>query len=340
MRELTAIVPNPSMDRVEVVPELSFGRPLRAERSLEWPGGSGTHAALVARCLGVEVVTVVAPLGGATGTRWVGALGERGIRAAAVAIAGATRSNVSVLDARGRAQLEVVEAGPTLDAAEADRFVGAALAAVAEGSVVVLSGSFPSGLAPSLVTRVAERAHQVGATLVCDLGGAALGLALAAGAHWVKANLDEMSAWRATAAPGRTETGSTPPPAAGSWPLVATWLEEVGRESPTTNIMLTMAGEGALWHGPAGTFHLPSPAVTAFNPIGCGDAMVGAMAGALCADLSGDQVTRWGVAAAAENLAHAEPGTVDRQRFAEILDSVTLEPMVQGTDANDRMVAR
>jgi 1-phosphofructokinase family hexose kinase len=326
------------MDRVEVVPELSFGRPLRAERSLEWPGGSGTHAALVARCLGVAGVTVVAPVGGAVGARWVAALRERGIRAATVAIAGATRSNVSVLDARGLAQLEVVEAGPTLDADEAARFVSAALAGVTESSVVVLSGSLPPGLAASLVTQVAERAHRVGATLVCDLGGAALGLALGARAQWVKANLDEMSAWWATAR-GQPGTASEPPPTAGPWQRVAAWLEGIGGSCTTTNTVLTMAGDGALWHGPAGTFHLPSPTVPAFNPIGCGDAMVGAMAAALCADLGDAEVTRWGVAAAAENLAHAEPGTVDRQRFADILDSVSLEPMVQGTDANDRMVA-
>ena len=338
MRELTAIVPNPSMDRVEVVPELSFGRPLRAQQSLEWPGGSGTHAALVARSLGVAGVTVVAPIGGTVGSRWVAALQELSIRAVTVAIAGATRSNVSVLDARGLAQLEVVERGPTLDGDEAARFVSVALAGVTAGSVVVLSGSLPSGLDPSLVTQVADRAHQVGATLLCDLGGVALGLALEARAHWVKANIDEAGAWWATA-DGQREGPPTPPPPPGAWHRVAAWLEELARGFPTTNIVLTMGGEGALWHGPKGTFHLPAPKATAFNPIGCGDAMVGAMAGALCADLAGDEVTRWGVAAAAENLAHAEPGTIDRQRFAGILDSVTLEPIVQGTDANDRMVA-
>jgi hypothetical protein len=47
--------------------------------------------------------------------------------------------------------------------------------------------------------------------------------------------------------------------------------------------------------------------------------MVGPLAAALCADLDGRQVVCWGVAAAVENLAHAQPGTVKRRRFDEIL---------------------
>lgn len=329
MRALTAIVPNPSMDRVEVVPELAFGRPLRAQRTLEWPGGSGTHAALVARALGVARVTVVAPVGGSRGARWVDALRRRGIETATVAIGGGTRSNVSVLDAKGLNQVEVVESGPTLDEAEASQFAGAALQALAEDSVVVLSGSFPSGLGLALVTELARRASLVGARLVCDLGGPALGLALQARVDWAKANFDEVRSWRLTSGLGAAPPTDASGPGGVEGEVVA-WLEEIGRVSPETNVVLTRGADGAFWRGRGGISHVRAPQAPAFNPIGCGDAMVGAMAAALCADLDAGQVVCWGVAAAVENLAHAEPGIVDRRRFGEILDTVVLGDLSGG----------
>ncbi len=335
MRGLVAIVPNPSLDRVTVVPELAFGRPLRALRGLEWPGGSGTHAALVARSLGTADVTVVAPVGGTVGRIWVRGVEEHGIRAVTVAIAGPTRSNVSVLDARGVAQLEVVEPGPALDSGEAAAFLRAAVASVTAGSVVVLSGSRPAGLDASLVTQVASRARRMGATLICDLGGAALGQALDGGADWVKANLDEASAWWAGGHGGQGGSHGPSSRRAG-WSGPVACLEEMTRLHPATNIVLTMGGAGALWRGPDGTFRLPPQRVVAFNPIGCGDAMVGAIASALCADLPATEAARWGVAAAADNLTQAEPGTADRQRFTKILASVTLEPIIQGASTEAR----
>lgn len=332
MRALTAIVPNPSLDRVEVVPALAFGQALRASQTLVWPGGSATHAALVARALGVASVTVIAPVGGTAGVQWAEDLRKRAISALTVDIAGSTRSNISVLDAKGLTQVEVIERGPTLDETEAGEFAKLALRAVTRDSVVILSGSFPVGLELPFVTKLAHRADLLGATLVCDLGGPALGLALEAGVDWAKANLEEARSCWLVSNPGLAVKARASNPVRVAHAL-SSWLQDIGPGAQDTNVVLTMGSDGALWRGTGGTYRLSAPRARVFNPIGSGDAMVGAMAAALCFDLDATQVARWGAAAAAENLAHPEPGTVNRLRFRRLLSAVVLEQLLDIQDA-------
>jgi fructose-1-phosphate kinase PfkB-like protein len=115
-------------------------------------------------------------------------------------------------------------------------------------------------------------------------------------------------------------------------------------ETTVENVMLSMEAEGVLLATPDGIWHLlpPTQPVTlpdseAINPVGCGDALVGAFCHHWVKSRDLIESARWGVAAAHVNLGTYEVPSTPRDAVRRFATQVAVHPLAAAGDPGDRM---
>ncbi|MFG2354472.1 1-phosphofructokinase [Streptomyces sp. NPDC048521] len=188
---ILTVTPNPSLDRTYEVQALERGEVIRAETERMDPGGKGVNVSRAVAAAGRRTVAVL-PLGGAPGALVADLLAAQGIEAAPVAIAGATRSNIALVESDG-VLTKINAPGPELSAAEQERLLDTVRAQSHDADWIACCGSLPRGLAPSWYADVVTRAHAGGARIALDTSGRALLRALRAQPDVVKPNAEELA---------------------------------------------------------------------------------------------------------------------------------------------------
>lgn len=291
---IVVVNPNPAIDHVAVV-GYRPGSTLRPSRAFDWPGGSGTHAACVARRLGSQVTLVTSLEPDGYGSVFRDMVRSRGIHLVASGREGRTRQTYSIIDDSKGNIVDIAEFGGTLTGPESVAFAAAARDSLAAAEVCVISGSVMTGTPDVLPAEIAADAARRGIRTVADVTGAMLERIVHARPWLVKPSLEELL---------RDEVVG--PSARSVLDVMSAWLANgVG------NICLSLAGAGALWFNADGVRHLTIEPRPAYNTIGCGDAMVGAIVAAVDQGYALDAALTWGIASATANLAEAAPGDAD-----------------------------
>jgi 1-phosphofructokinase len=188
---IVTLTPNPSLDRTVEVPGLLRGGVIRASAGRIDPGGKGVNVARALLANGVAARAVL-PTGGAVGRQLVELLEAEGVTMTAVAVAGATRSNLTISEPDGTVT-KINEGGSMLGADEIDLLAAAVLQLVRPGDWAVLSGSLPTGVDVGVYARLTERFVRAGIDVALDTSGPALVRAVRARPTIVKPNRDELS---------------------------------------------------------------------------------------------------------------------------------------------------
>lgn len=254
---ILAVNPNPALDVTYTLDAIDLGRSHRVPTPISQAGGKAVNVARVLHARG-EDVRVIAPVGGDAGSVFTADLASSGIPYLAVPIAGATRSTVAIVTPEHTTNLN--EAGPELSAAEWASVEDALVSELARNdvSVVVISGSLPTGTPRDLVARLTRCAVAAGVPAIVDVSGPALLDAIAAGAAVVKPNRDELAA-----------TLGSDRPLSGA--------RELAAQGPL--VIASLGEDGLLAVDPSGTaLHAALDAVLQGNPTGAGDAAVAAIA--------------------------------------------------------------
>jgi 1-phosphofructokinase family hexose kinase len=302
---ILVVNPNPALDRVAVV-HFQKASTLRPVRFSIWAGGSGTHAGYVAHLLGEDVV-VQAFAGGHTGALFREQLQRQGLEPDLVLVEGETRQTFSLLDVDTGNICDVPEQGPEVTLAQAQALESRALARIADAALVILSGSLPPGCPVELPNRLIEAARAAGVPCIADLAGPLL--------------LGTLSSLPWLIKPSRTEVGELLGKAQvtidDALHAARTW-QQAGAE----NVCISLDAAGLLWVSPQGAVQFTSPAVPAYNSIGCGDTLVGAVAAIYVQTRDLSAALRAGVAAAAANIAYDAPGYVTPDDIERLLPQV------------------
>ncbi|CAM5589378.1 1-phosphofructokinase [Streptomyces diastaticus] len=188
---ILTLTPNPSLDRAYELPSLGRGAVLRATRDRVDPGGKGVNVSRAVAAAGHRTVAVV-PLGGAEGALLARLLGEHGIEAAGVPVAGSTRVNITLVEPDGTLT-KVNAAGPELSGAEAEALLEAVRSRALGADWIACCGSLPRGLGPEWYAQLVARAHRAGRRVALDTSGSALGATLAEEPDVVKPNAEELA---------------------------------------------------------------------------------------------------------------------------------------------------
>jgi 1-phosphofructokinase len=182
---------NPSLDRTVEVPSLSRGSVIRASSGRLDPGGKGVNVARALLANGVDACAVL-PAGGSVGHQLVELLEAEEVAMAAVPVAGATRSNLTLSEPDGTVT-KINESGASLTAAEIDLLADTVMGLVGPHDWAVLSGSVPPGVDHGVYAHLTARFVASGIAVAVDTSGPALVQAVKARPTLVKPNREELA---------------------------------------------------------------------------------------------------------------------------------------------------
>ncbi|MGW4253973.1 1-phosphofructokinase [Streptomyces californicus] len=282
---ILTVTPNPSLDRTYELPGLTRGAVLRAAADRVDPGGKGVNVSRAVAAAGHRTVAV-APTGGPEGALLTRLLGDLGIEAAGVPVAGNTRVNVTLVEPDGTLT-KVNAAGPELSPTEAEDVLEAVRAHAPAADWIACCGSLPRGLPPRWYAELVERSHRAGARIALDTSGAALIAALEQRPDVVKPNVQELA-----------EAVGRPLSTVGDALKAAEELRGRGAQS----VLASLGADGQLLVEASGAYFATAPVAVVRSNVGAGDA---SLAGFLTAGGRGPKALASAVAhgAAAVQLA-------------------------------------
>lgn len=246
---------NPSIDYIVHVDNLEIGKVNRTSMDTKFPGGKGINVSRVLSNLGVESVAL-GFLGGFTGKFIEDSLQELGINTEFVKVANDTRINVKVKSTK---ETEINGAGPDISEAELSTLLNK-LSNLKTGDILVLAGSIQKTLPRDLYLTIQREVASQGAKVVVDTSGEALVEAIKNKPFLIKPNNHEIEEIFNVKINSRDE-------------LVAYGkkLMDMGAE----NVIISMAGDGALLICSEGVFFGNAPKGQVKNSVGAGDSLVG-----------------------------------------------------------------
>ena len=303
---------NQTIDRTIRLPALAPGQVLRALDARVTPGGKAVNVCRAAR-------TVVHP--GSPGRAVPGRLGAvarelllaEGLDVEAVAVDGEIRGTTVVLEDGGRTTV-INEPGPALDSGAWRRVLAAVEQGIVGGAWMAVCGSVPPGVDPGAHAALIALAHDRGAPVAVDVTGGRLVEAAAAGADLVSPNLAEAEDAVRIAGGSPVTVGEAVDVDDRDRSVVEARCRAAGAALVALGAGAAMVSAGR--HGVACATaarddFVPAPAVDVVNPIGAGDALLGATLVALERGRPFEVAVREGVAYAAASVADPVAGYAD-----------------------------
>ena len=317
---------NQTIDRTIRLPRLAPGEVLRATDAAVTPGGKAVNVCRAALTLDAPA-QLVGPFPGRLGGVAVDMLRAEGLTVTAVPVGGELRGTTVVIEADGRTTV-INEPGPALTADDWDDVLTAVAHAVETGAVVAISGSVPPGVAEGAHQILIDLVHERGGTVAVDVTSTRLIEAAKAGADLVSPNLNE--AERALGVVGTASSVGAEPVDLDD--LDAGEVADRSRQAAAALVgtgalaaMVSAGRHGVACYSAAIDAFTPAPTVPVVNPVGAGDALLGATLVALERGLTLDLAVRHGVAFAAASVAHPVAGYAERALATELAASTAAE---------------
>lgn len=293
---------NPSIDYIVEVDDLKLGDLNRMKRDLKLPGGKGINVSRVLNQLGADS-TAIGFLGGFTGRFIDDTLREESIKTDFVMIEDDTRINIKL---KHGDETEINGLGPAIREQEADALVQK-LASLQKNDVVVLSGSIPPSLGGDFYERLIRVCQQTGAEFVIDTTGEALMKALVHKPLLIKPNHHELAELFGVTIHSEEE--------------IVTYGRKL-LEAGAKNVLISMAGEGALFITADEVYHANVPAGTVKNSVGAGDSMIAGFVGTLA--LHGDPIEAFRAGVASGSATAFSDDLATREKIEQLRPQVTI----------------
>ena len=179
MRDILTVTLNPALDISTGTHEVHPGVKLRCDPVHIDPGGGGINVSRAVALLGGTTRCFVA-LAGGTGERLAEMLIKAGVDLIRHPGPGETRSSLAVIDHRTGDQYRFMLPGPDWNATDCMAVDDAIVDAAMPGGLVVLSGSLPPGVPPSVLPELCRQLAEKDCEVLIDTSGPALHLMAAA----------------------------------------------------------------------------------------------------------------------------------------------------------------
>ncbi len=298
---------NTALDHTLFVQALTPNTTVRATRSMISVAGKGTDVSWILTVLGAETLAM-GFAAGRFGEQMERMLRQQGVATDFVWVGGESRLNTVIVSQDGRPQTTI-----TTDTLEVSQGHVEALRrcfneALPRATVVVISGSHPHGVDPSIYAELIELANRRSIPVILDASGKALQAGLAARPAMIKPNLDEL--------------GSLCGQPLNSLEEILAAAQGLQRRYGV-NVIATLAEKGALAVLSGKAYRIPPLAVEVASPAGAGDAVTAGITAALARGEPIEQGLRLGFAAAGAVV--MRPGTSD----CRIEDVQRLLPQVE-----------
>lgn len=247
---------NPSLDYTVEVEHLEMGATNRTSFEQMLPGGKGINVSFVLKNLGVDS-TALGFLAGFVGDEIQKKVEKEGIKAEFMKLTdGVSRINVKIRNING---MEINGMGPDIPTKKVDELM-ARMDTLQKGDTLVLAGSIPKTMPDSIYMDIMASLAEKDIQVVVDATKDLLMNVLQYKPFLIKPNNHELGEIFGVTLNTREEVVP-----------YAKKLQEKGAK----NVLVSMAGEGAVLIDETGTVHMSeAPQGKVVNAVGAGDSMV------------------------------------------------------------------
>lgn len=267
---------NPAIDYIIRLEQVETGSVNRMDSDDKYAGGKGINVSRVLKRLGYPN-TATGFLGGFTGQFIKDGLDSEGITTDFVAVDQDTRINVKI---KADQETEINGLGPIVTEEQLTE-LEMVLAGLTDQDTVVFAGSAPASLGNEVYNRLIPVAKKAGAQVICDFEGQTLLDSLAYQPLLVKPNNHELEAIFNVELNGIVD--------------IETYAKKI-LDMGAQNVIISMAGDGALLVTPQATYFAKPIKGTVKNSVGAGDSMVAGFTGEYVRSQDPIEALKWGVA--------------------------------------------
>ncbi len=293
---------NPSIDYVVQVEDFSLGNVNRVKRDYKYPGGKGIN---VSRALNnMEVKSkALGFIGGFTGEYIKSFLHNEGVDTEFIRVEGDTRINVKL---KTNEETEINGAGPEIKKEDLNKLF-MKIEKLTECDFLVLAGNIQSTLPRDIYAQIQKRCLDNRVKIIVDTTGDALTMTLKYKPILIKPNIYELSEIFDTKISNKEEVI-----------YYAEKLVEMGAQ----NVVVSMAGDGALLICDEGVYHANAPQGIVKNSVGAGDSLIGGFLANYTETLNIVEAFKMGVASgSATAFSH---DLCKKDDVKELIDKITI----------------
>ena len=294
---------NPSIDFIIEVNHFQLNHLNRIDHENKFPGGKGINVSRVLNTIDVPS-KALGFLGGFTGGYIQDRLELEGITTDFVKVKDDSRINIKL---KTEEETELNGQGPTLTEENIQELLEK-LEELAEGDVLVLAGSIPLSLSKTFYSELTRKYSARGVKVVVDAGGAILADVLKERPFLVKPNHHELS------------------------DLFNTQIKKVEEVIPygkkviemgAANVIVSMAGEGALLFTKDKVYTASIPKGKVVNSVGAGDSLVAGFIGTY--EKEKDIIKAFQVGVATGSATAFSKDLATKEKIHSLLDQVHIE---------------
>lgn len=297
---------NPSVDLIVSLERFCEGRVNLSDNEYKLPGGKGINVSQVLKNLGHES-TALGFVGGFTGNFILEELKKKKVDTDFVEVSGDTRINIKMKDAK--AESEINGNSPHISKESLGKLLEK-LKELSEDDLLIMSGSVPKTLSSDIYRQILEGLEKK-VRVIVDTKGEALEEVVKGKPFLIKPNNHELEDIFKIKIESIEETIK-----------YGKKLQEMGAQ----NVVISMAGDGALLIGEDKVYRGNVPKGIVVNSVGAGDSLVGGFAAGLTEKLTMEECFKKGIAsgsasAFSENLCTSE-------EVEELLDEIKIVEVI------------
>ncbi|NLP52237.1 1-phosphofructokinase [Bacillus sp. RO1] len=267
---------NPSIDYVVEVEGFEEGTINRASKTNYYPGGKGINVSRVLKRLGADTIAL-GYAGGFTGNFIKEKLIEEQVAVRLVEVEGHSRINVKL---KADKETEINGTGPLVSDDAVKRLLQQ-LNQLSSEDIVVLAGSIPGTVPSNIYETLIQKCQQHEAKVVLDTGGQTLKTLIPYKPFFIKPNHHELGELFGVTIQSQDDV-----------------IHYAGKihEQGVENVVVSLAGEGAILYTGSGVFCAKAPRGEVKNSVGAGDSLVAGFLAGYINSKKSEEALRYGIA--------------------------------------------
>jgi len=256
---------NPALDKTIEIDEFKIGNVNRIASTRVDVGGKGINVSKVIKELQNKSL-VLGFLGGSSGNQIKRYLDDSKIKNDFLYINGETRTNLKIYDKVNNTHTDINENGPSINSGDITNIKKKIMEYCNEKSLVVLSGSVPTGADSCIYGELIKDIKDKGGKVILDADGDMLMQGMKAGPYLVKPNIDELEKAFGISIDNENK------------------IIEISKkilEYGVKYVVISLGGEGSMFISRDKIAKVAGLQVEVKSTVGAGDSMVAAMAVAI-----------------------------------------------------------
>ncbi len=272
-------------------------------------GGKGLNVSRVAALMGEQVVATGFS-GGHTGALIEQLAAADGIMTDFTHVNAESRTCINIFDKATGIHTEFLEGGAEIPKDKQEELIRNYKTLIQNADAVTISGSVPKGVGTSIYKRMTELATDFHKPVLLDTSGQTLCECVKAAPTLIKPNQDEIV--QLTGQQIKDEAS----------------LIEAGQKLQASGIkyvVISLGKDGSLLISEKGVWKGSVPKIDAVNTVGCGDAMLAALAYGLCRQWAEEELLRHASAVSAASAMHQRTGYFEEAVYKNLYPQIQIE---------------